>query len=221
MNINGFYHIGSMGRWQSIYENQVQLLKSSGLLDITENVYIGVSGPMPEIDLFPKAKIIVHNEKLEEGENQTLRKMYEMCQTIEPCKIWYIHTKGASRKTVDNTDSWRKYLEYFVITKHKNCIEALDEYDACGAEWRKHHDRSLFVGNFWWANSSYIKYLENILAGYLPTGSGERHHAEYNFISKNNPKVKNFFDSKINLYDERLDPSIYVDKKQSKSQKFL
>jgi hypothetical protein len=221
MNINGFYHIGSMGRWQSIYENQVQLLKSSGLLDITENVYIGVSGPMPEIDLFPKAKIIVHNEKLEEGENQTLRKMYEMCQTIEPCKIWYIHTKGASRKTVDNTDSWRKYLEYFVITKHKNCIEALDEYDACGAEWRKHHDRSLFVGNFWWANSSYIKYLENILAGYLPTGSGERHHAEYNFISKNNPKVKNFFDSKINLYDERLDPSVYVDKKQSKSQKFL
>jgi hypothetical protein len=221
MNINGFYHIGSMGRWQSIYENQVQLLKSSGLLDITENVYIGVSGPMPEIDLFPKAKIIVHNEKLEEGENQTLRKMYEMCQTIEPCKIWYIHTKGASRKTVDNTDSWRKYLEYFVITKHKNCIESLDEYDACGAEWRKHHDRSLFVGNFWWANSSYIKSLENILAGYLPTGSGERHHAEYNFISKNNPKVKNFFDSKINLYDERLDPSVYVDKKQSKSQKFL
>lgn len=220
MNINGFYHIGSMGRWQSIYENQVQLLKNSGLLDITENVYIGVSGPMPEIDLFPKAKIIVHNEKLEEGENQTLRKMYEMCQTIEPCKIWYIHTKGASRKTVDNTDSWRKYLEYFVITKHKNCIEALDEYDACGAEWRKQHDRSLFVGNFWWANSSYIKSLENILTGHLPTGSGERHHAEYNFISKNNPKVKNFFDSKINLYDERLDPSVYVDKKQFKN-KFL
>jgi len=213
MNINGFYHIGSMCRWQSIYEDQVQSLKSSGLLDITENVYIGISGPMPKIDLFPKAKIIIHNEKLEDGENQTLRKMYEMCQTIEPCKIWYIHTKGASRKNVDNTDSWRKYLEYFVITKHENCIEALDKYDICGAEWIKQRDISLFAGNFWWANSSYIKSLENILVGHLPKKCEERHQAELNFVSKNNPKVKSFFNSKMDLYRKRIDPLLYVDKK--------
>jgi len=207
--INGFYHIGNIGRWHSIYEDQVKLLNSSGLLDITENVYIGVSGPMPEIDLFPKSKIIVHNEKLQEGENQTLRKMHEMCQTIEPCKIWYIHTKGAARSPTGNTESWRKYLEHFVITKHKNCIEALDEYDACGAEWIKHSDISLFAGNFWWANSNYIKSLENILVGHLPKECKERHHAELNFISKNNPKVKSFFNSKMDLYKKRIDPSVY------------
>jgi hypothetical protein len=168
---------------------------------------------MPKIDLFPKAKIIIHNEKLEDGENQTLRKMYEMCQTIEPCKIWYIHTKGASRKNVDNTDSWRKYLEYFVITKHENCIEALDKYDICGAEWIKQRDISLFAGNFWWANSSYIKSLENILVGHLPKKCEERHQAELNFVSKNNPKVKSFFNSKMDLYRKRIDPLLYVDKK--------
>jgi hypothetical protein len=207
--INGFYHIGNIGRWQSIYEEQVESLKSSGLLDITENVYIGVSGSMPKIDLFPKAKIVVHNENLNEGENQTLKKMHEMCQTIEPCKIWYIHTKGAARKSNGNTDNWRKYLEYFVINKHKNCIDALDEYDACGTEWVKTHNISLFAGNFWWANSNYIKSLKNILVGDLPKGCKERHQAELNFISKNNPKVKNFFNAKMDLYHERIEPSAY------------
>ena len=207
--INGFYHIGNIGRCQSIYEEQVESLKSSGLLEITENVYIGVSGSMPKIDLFSKAKIVVHEENLNKGENQTLKKMHEMCQTIEPCKVWYIHTKGAARSPTGNTESWRKYLEHFVITKHKNCIEALDEYDACGAEWIKHSDISLFAGNFWWANSNYIKSLENILVGHLPKECKERHHAELNFISKNNPKVKSFFNSKMDLYKKRIDPSVY------------
>ena len=207
--INGFYHIGNIGRWPSIYEEQVESLKSSGLLEITENVYIGVSGSMPKIDLFSKAKIVVHEENLNKGENQTLKKMHEMCQTIEPCKIWYIHTKGSARSPTGNTESWRKYLEHFVITKHKNCIEALDEYDACGAEWIKHSDISLFAGNFWWANSNYIKSLENILVGHLPKECKERHHAELNFISKNNPKVKSFFNSKMDLYKKRIDPSVY------------
>jgi hypothetical protein len=207
--INGFYHIGNIGIWQSIYEEHVELLNSSGLLDITENVYIGVSGAMPKINLLPKAKIVAHNENIKKGENETLRKMHEMCQTIEPCKIWYIHTKGAVRKDNSNIKSWRKYLEYFVVNKHKSCIDALDEYDVCGAEWISYYNISLFAGNFWWANSNYIKSLENILVGDLPKGSEERHHAEYNFISKNNPKVKSFYNTKMDLYKERIDPSSY------------
>ena len=138
-----------------------------------------------------KIKIFCHDSNLSNGENNTLKEIFNFSK-YNDCKIWYIHTKGAQyhegnmNEYVENVDSWRKYLESFIIEKHNECIEALNNYDVCGAEWHGNH----FWGNFWWANSKYIRKMKNILIGNCKR---KRCLAEFHFINKGNPKVKNFF----------------------------
>jgi len=78
--------------------------------------------------------------------------------------ILFFHTKGITSYT-DATESWRKYMEYFVIERWKDCIEKLDEgYDCCGVMWNKdtvYGDFPHFSGAFYWAKASYINTLKH------------------------------------------------------------
>lgn len=101
-------------------------------------------------------------------ENYTYRKIFDDCNK-EFIRVCYIHTKGitSSMKMSPETMSqyknyyyWRQYLNWGVIEKWKACVSALQTYDVSGVNYytvpAKH-----FSGNFWWANSSYIKRLPN------------------------------------------------------------
>lgn len=188
MDIYGFYHIGVIGRWRDIYEDQIESLDRSGLLAKTKKIFIGVAGGPINIDIPEKSTIVVHNHNLIDGEVETLRKMHKFCGFTPPSKIWYLHTKGASHpehsspEVAFNVDAWRKYLEYFCIEKHQDCIDALDEFQVCGPMWGG--CESIFIGNFWWARSDYVKTITDTMEG--------RMCAEFNFINSGKPTGKNF-----------------------------
>jgi len=215
--IVGLYHIGFIGKWEEIYNDHFEKIKKSGLMDITEKIFLGTSGKKTLINLPPKTEWATHNDRLDQGENKTLLKIHEICQNIEPCKIWYMHTKGASwdisskrtrfnEKNIKlishNVDLWRSYLDYFSISKHKDCIESLEKFDICGVSWNE--SLRFFNGNFWWATSKHIKKINK--TDVLKTGLRGRGEL---FIGSIPCKVKDFFPINKDFYKYPINPAEY------------
>ncbi len=221
--IIGFFHIGALGRWHKIYQSQFELLKSSGLYDKTDTIYIGISGQDITDFLLADDKIkIAHiDNKLENGEISTIKFLHKLCcQSEVNFKLWYIHTKGAhytekcKPHMIENVDSWREYLEYFIIQKHEQCEKLLENYDICGTEYSTDN---FFSGNFWWANSNYVKKIDfkgEWLKGYtLGKWKSKRHLAERNFIGTAYPKVFNFmtiYKNSREAYFNKINKTQYV-----------
>ena len=75
----------------------------------------------------------------------------------------YLHTKGLSYTNPDvkkNVEAWVRYLDLYVINKWKECVESLKDNDSAGGFYVE--DPKHFQGNFWWANSDYIKNLPKL-----------------------------------------------------------
>jgi hypothetical protein len=60
-----------------------------------------------------------------------------------------------------NVEAWVRYLDLFVINKWEECVKALEENDAAGGLY-VYQDPKHFSGNFWWANSDYLKTLPRL-----------------------------------------------------------
>jgi hypothetical protein len=91
---------------------------------------------------------------------------------------------------------------YFLVNKCADCFELLESYDAVGCNYLENPFRH-FSGNFWWANSNYIKHLD------LIDNTDERHFAEWWILS--DPKVKSFsiHNSNVNHYETEYPPEKY------------
>lgn len=212
--IYGFIHIGVMNGWQEIIEDEMRSIHNSGLFAATNTIFVGISG---EKVLIPfGTKLAIHNPELEEGENETIKFLHQKSKEIEDANFWYIHTKGASKPVETdeaiNAESWRKYMQFFVIENWQDCIEALKTYDACGVEWAasEWNQTYIFSGNFWWATSSYLSKIKDPLVDFDPYGE-KRFKAEF-FISLANPLVKTFHSIEPmtgNLYGKYINQSQY------------
>ena len=117
--------------------------------------------------------------------------LHTFCQSqTETVNVWYIHSKGVSRsdwpiiaaiKSWTHITAWRKFMEYFLITKYQTCVEKLETYDTCGANLRT-YPQLHYSGNFWWATSDHIKKLPSrIGSNYLDPemwicSVGSKHH---------------------------------------------
>ena len=60
--------------------------------------------------------------------------------------ILYLHTKGMRNNGIGATD-WRKFMVYFLVDKHKICIEAMSKggFDTCGSNLIGNK----YQGNMW------------------------------------------------------------------------
>lgn len=104
-------------------------------------------------------------------ETETLEWLWKDAHASEePSRILYMHSKGITSverllnlkqyPKFINTFHWRKFMESAVIERHEECFKALAEGDTISTnydEWPCPH----YSGNFWWANSDYIKTLES------------------------------------------------------------
>ena len=116
--------------------------------------------------------------------------------------ILYLHTKGVT--TPDNLciDDWRQYMTYFNVNQYQKCFDMLDEYDSCGVDLVS-EPATHYSGNFWWANSSYIKQLptiDEIKFPKIPPILSIRHNCEF-WIGMGNGKLKSLWNSYINVYE--------------------
>lgn len=202
-----FFHIATIGNYKEIVEEILGNLERSGLLKEASKIYFSVVGSgIVDLPLNLNCNIS-YDTNLEIGEFITLNKLKniaDFCKGNE--KILYIHTKGVTSDSENQPiKDWRKYMIYFNINRYKDMVKYLDSYDACGVDFSVEPVKH-FSGNFWWANSNYIKKLpkiESISSPFSKKVLTLRHNAEF-WIGMGEGKMKSVHDSKINIYERHL-----------------
>lgn len=169
-----FYHVYQHDNWFNLFREQYSKLMLSGLGHKADHVHIGINGneeieiPLPNFE-------IKHNNNPDLEETDTLKSLLAYAEDND-AKILYMHTKGVSRPSQEVSD-WRKMMEYFCIEKWQECVDLLDKHDAVGCNYQDDCYWGFFPhfsGNFWWANSEYIRKLNH---SYLD--SDFRYHREF------------------------------------------
>lgn len=178
-----FWHICSLNHWREIAEDQFKDIYSSNLFKEIDKIYITYLGNSKDdinflLEKTDKISLIYYSNYMKDYERACLRQLKKWSQDNE-AYVLYIHAKGVSRvsrpKTKKAIWEWRKMLEYMLINKYQVCINGLnDGYDVIGTNLcRSLSNLSMgpftnkkllfFSGNFWWAKTSYIKNLPDIL----------------------------------------------------------
>ena len=171
MKIAIFYHIAQIGFGAFIYQQQVHRLYSSGLIQAADYIHFGINGEKELFNIPEKAT--VNYNKDWKSEKETLLSLKQFCKENSDYKVLYFHTKGATKNEL-SVHSWRLMMEYFTIDKWKECVKHLDEYTCVGSHLGTigpsicedgsliENDRTYaYMGNFWWANASYINTIKS------------------------------------------------------------
>ena len=213
MNIEIFYHMYCVSDCVDRFFKTYSKVKESGLLDICNNVNVVLVGDdkvgryVTKINFLNKVKTICFSSDTK-GEMNTLKTIQDFCQSARDSHVLYLHSKGASRGKNQNIESWVNYMEYFLIEKHAVCLEKLKDHDTVGVEFfekpMKHYS-----GNFWWANSNYIKTLPTFEEGIKNSSiSDPRWYCEF-WLMNSNCKPCNLHSSNTDLYGAVYDETNY------------
>lgn len=186
----GFWHICMINNYFEIISEQLNLLLESGLYDKAEYIYAGCSGGPKELE---KVKQLFSNHEkikvsqisnIKNFEFPTLEHFKHIVEIRPDFFAFYIHTKGVSYPTNEGGKHWRDYMNYYTITRWKDNVGKLMEgYDTCGVKLIPKGAFPLhYSGNFWWANTGYVKTLPPINS----LNKQDRFQAEM-WICGNNP----------------------------------
>jgi Methyltransferase domain len=189
----GAYHVATFPGWEAIVDAQCTRMKSSGLLDRSEEVLVGVVG---NFDLARDRVRALLGEKarltfggpLSAYEFGTLELLYRAACAGREFLGWYVHTKGVSSGS-EAAAAHRRRMESVIMDNHRACVDLLIDYNACGSGWQTtgfDKPNPHFSGNFWWARASYLRTLPQ------PTSldTSDRYQAEF-WIGKS-PAIRPF-----------------------------
>lgn len=203
-----FLHLATMGNdYQKIHDELVDLVISSGLLFKSTNLTISIVGDgylskkeNPQINYIKTGRI-------DEFEFPTLQLIEDIVHnTEENIKIFYFNGLGVTNDSIYK-QSWRAYLSHFNIEHHMECINALDGgYDTAGVDFRT-NPVPHYSGNFWWANSNYLKRLPKIQTlnkQDSPRVLTLRHNAEMYIGMDTNINPRVLHQSNISQYERHL-----------------
>lgn len=168
-----FFHCYLKYDYGKILLNKCKKMKISGLYDNLNKIHVMLSGDVQAhepflkevMSLYPKIEYVVVQDPLFNNEPDTLNYMVMKAQEYETnTPMLYMHTKGITH--IDptlrrNIDGWVRYLDLYTIAKWEECVEALKTNDVAGGLYADNPMKH-FSGNFWWANSDYIKTLPRL-----------------------------------------------------------
>jgi hypothetical protein len=196
--------------------DQMEALRSSGLLDAAEEMHCGVNGgqesEMFANGLLPKKAQITYHGLQSRNENSTLLMLEKWVPNHLDWYVLYFHSKGASHATGSAYGSfanrWRLRMEQHCLHGWRQCVEDLDAgYEACGCHWLTGQgwDRSqhFFAGTFFFVKASFWATIPSLLTRQRIKDSGitaleSRYESEV--IMGNGPRlprVKNYYDGEI------------------------
>ena len=172
--IIGYIHVCQMGQWHITFDMIMNAVKSSGLYNACREIRIGVGndhGYVIPDDRFndPKIVIVAYGPS-SEYERITLHKMREHSE-IDSVQYWYAHTKGIRHFDSEGHQKncvvdWINLMIKWNFHYWQHATNALMHNDAYRCE-HSNFPSPHFSGNFWWANSCYIRTLpKTIGSGY-------------------------------------------------------
>ena len=154
-----YIHVCCLHNYVEVFQALIRSIKQSGLYDVVDEIRCCVLGRM-DVRVFqgdPKIRIHASSPDVSLYEVFTLNTLHQDCK-YEEMNVLYLHTKGITKSDNLNVKCWVQYMCFFLIHKHKQCLELLKENDSVGVNL--HDDPVLhYSGNFWWATSAHIKKL--------------------------------------------------------------
>ena len=202
-----FIHFTNIGLGYNILLEQIDKIKTSGLYNQLDFIFIIMLGPHIKLINDPKCRVIYYSQNEYEWEFPTIKLIKSFSVNInKKVNILYIHTKGVLNKP--NAKEWREYLEYFLISNHNQCLYYLNnDRDCVGVNINVHPkdggngSRCHFSGNFWWSNTNYIK---NLLPLCTTLEKQDRYSSEHYIIGKYHSQPTNVIslhNCENNLYE--------------------
>jgi len=211
MKIYIYMHICCVNNWGDVLKHLLRKIRHSGLYAEIEKIRCCILGdPSKHIHLLnndPKIEIIDTNPCINLFEPFTLNHLYaDAKNSSEPFYVFYLHTKGI-RHAGENPHvvDWVNYLCYFNIYHYTKCLDALNaNFSTVGVNLQSSPVLH-YSGNFWWANSEYIKTLDMC---YLTSYNAP----EFWITEKKTGKYASLYESEVNHYEEAYPPTKYIGK---------
>ena len=185
-----FYHVFCNEYTLPVLKDQVTKIIFSGLYEAVDAINCFLAGEEKYIgpirsflnDSGAKFKILKVDTNDTSYERFTLNSIPKLITDND--KFLYIHTKGVSAKNAasDNIYWWRTWMEYHLIYRFRECVEALDTFNIVGVGYTTKMIGPHFSGNFWWTTGKYFNTLPKNPDGSLNIGSG--YYEPENFIFK-------------------------------------
>ena len=202
--LNVYYHAYCVNDCYERFMRSYNKMLNSGLVEECTNINVVLVGQNKDkvynqISELPKIRC--HLKDVSTGETETLHLLWEDAQNDPNFYGFYLHSKGVSHGTNANIESWVQYMEYFCIEQYKACIEMLQTHDTVGVNLQK-DPLWHYSGNFWWANSNYIKTLEklDVNKSSNPCFFSERWYCEFWLFDKKQAKACSLHQSDVNHY---------------------
>lgn len=201
-----YFHIATIGKYQDIFDEIYSQIIESNLINQVSSINLCIVG-QGDLNIQESDKIKIYQDSdISSGEFFTLDLLKTFSDSVEKNhKILYLHTKGVTTPDNPCIDDWRKYMTYFNINQYEKCLYSLNQYDSCGVDLVS-EPALHYSGNFWWANSSYIKKLpiiDEIRFPKTPPILPIRHNGEF-WIGMGNGSLKSLWNSNINVYERHL-----------------
>lgn len=163
------HHLADLPGAEIIFAEQAIRIINSGMLTNNTSYHICVNGNIDrfqsvidQIQSLYDAKVVTVANDCTQWEYPTLNYLRNLVRGLPTAAaIGYIHLKGAGRPGYAEVQDWRRLMEFFIIDNYQHCVKWLNrDYNVVGCNWTpvswiKPH----FSGNFWWAESEYIKTL--------------------------------------------------------------
>lgn len=156
-----------------IVHEQMTALKSSGLEDAANEIYIGINGDRSSAvhaaGLLPKKAMVTYHGVESRNENMTIVLIEEWLKRYsKEAYVLYFHAKGSTHPANDPLRTpWRKCMMRHTVHNWRLCVSALDSgVEATGCHWMTPPSTPpghfIFGGNFWWAKASFLRTLPSI-----------------------------------------------------------
>ena len=163
--LHHYYHIYADAAWQPAVHEHFTALSESGLSEQNDFcLNIGVVGAAEKIDdvcEYLRTRDLSWRlvaSAAHGWEQLTLTALWSDAPSMDG-PVLYAHTKGA-HDTNEFNQAWRRRMTHFTVTKWRDAVTALHEYDAYGCHWMELEGSWFFGGNFWWTHMKHLRLLE-------------------------------------------------------------
>lgn len=152
--------------WNVLLE-QMAALTGSGLAGGADEIHFCVSGTDAlDVATIAPAKSQVHSQPdKQDGERPTIEFLAAWVKQHPDWAVCYHHMKGSSLAG-DPYHKWRRCMERAVIWNWRACVnDLINGTETVGAHWidpwksPAPNRTGYWGGNFWWANSNYLRRL--------------------------------------------------------------
>jgi hypothetical protein len=177
--INIYIHVAVIGNVNLVLQNLFFNIVRSGLYEASNKIILSINGDIgklyiPYLINYQKCEVLHLSNDYNKYEFPTLHHLWKESKNDE-FKILYLHTKGVSKAKNKYVKDWVEYLSYFNVQLWQDRLIDLRQFDCVGVNIKGSQNNSInnasqwfskgpplhYSGNFWWANSNYIKRLPN------------------------------------------------------------